>query len=757
MEPQENNNSTITKIKGKIDQKVKNKIIKIILTWLITHIIPIILVLSVAVILLFILQLNMNTVKKIYSTMNDTISQIFKSEGDEEKAEQSNYSIKDELKAMIKISNDGKSFEQKNEFSKIMIQKLNDAQINTTQMNYTEEDYDPEIDASKLTDDQLKNMIDKYIRAELKTMFPKINSKSGIDGIVKIKRTGYRAEANSESYINEELEYVPYEQLKKEAAEVVNSDSEATKYLKHFSLNPKTFELCLLVENRRYVWNEDEEHEGTPDITEITFSMKELDYQTSLEAYATPVNFFIALHQIVDDVDLMNELVNKVKESEIVLTYVEVPTTTDSLWKYRGTLTTYEDTETVTTVTADKIVIDKDGNIHNMGTWSGSSREITPQEVVDIEQLDTREKCKEYLDSVGHQMNPAFTREVENTASLIVEQANTWIYKTMKQINQGNQKQLPITAEKDDGPIKGEAPGWEYHQLQKEEKAPDLKVDIPAGYTEAAKSTTKYIYWTKVFSITGKNSKNKFTYTTNSMDIYNKDKYDDVIKFLNKYPRAKNNLLTSPSMFYYYLEQNENTQQLEKHMKLIIEKITGVKQPEGNSDYFGDNNIFSDLINKGEEIISGTTEFAGKTYKNIKQKGSDWCGIACATIAINGYGGYNVTQDEIYNKYRSGNSYLWRQAISDYIGGGNYGYDVPSGIINQLKAGKPTIIHITPNNGVYKTSGGHFVVLLGIREQNGDLQFNVSDVGGNYIGQKRNGWVSSGVVLQHCDKYVIIN
>ena len=137
MEPQENNNSTITKIKGKIDQKVKNKIIKIILTWLITHIIPIILVLSVAVILLFILQLNMNTVKKIYSTMNDTISQIFKSEGDEEKAEQSNYSIKDELKAMIKISNDGKSFEQKNEFSKIMIQKLNDAQINTTQMNYT--------------------------------------------------------------------------------------------------------------------------------------------------------------------------------------------------------------------------------------------------------------------------------------------------------------------------------------------------------------------------------------------------------------------------------------------------------------------------------------------------------------------------------------------------------------------------------------------------------------------------------------------
>ena len=742
MEHQENNNSTITKIKGKIEQKVKNKIIKTILIWLITHIIPIILVLSVAVILLFILQLNMNTVKKIYSTMNDTISQIFKSEGDKEKAEQSDYSIKDELKAMIKISNDGKSFEQKNEFSKIMIQKLNEAQINTTQMNYTEEDYDPEVDASKLTDDQLKNMIDKYIRAELKTMFPKINSKSGIDGIVKIKRTGYRAEANSESYIDEELEYVPYEQLKSEAAEVVRSDNIASKYLKHFSLNPETFELCLLVENRVYIWNNDEEHKGTPDKTEITFEMKEFDYQTSLEAYATPVNFFIALHQIVDDVDLMNELVNKVKESEIVLTYVEVPTTTESLWKYRGTLTTYEDTKTVTTVTAEKIEdkVDEKGNHIQVvtGTWSGSNSKTTPQVVVNIEQLDTRLKCKEYLDSVGHEMNPAFTRDVQNTASLIVEQADTWIYKLVRQINQGNQQPLTITPEKDDGPIEGEAPGWEYHQLHAQESiSSDLDVEIPGGYTEKSKSTTKYIYWTKKFSITGKNSKNRFTYTTNSVDKYNKDKYDDVIQLLNKYPRAKNNLLTSPSMFYYYLEQNENTQQLEKHMKLIIEKITGVKQPEGNLDYFGDNNILSDLINKGEEIISGTTEFAGKTYKNIKQKGNDWCGIACATIVINGYGGYNLTQDEIYNKYRNGNSYLWRQAISDYIGGGNYGYDVPSGIIRQLNAGKPTIIHITPNSDLYKTSGGHFIVLLGIREQNGDLQFNVSDVGGNYYNSRK--------------------
>ena len=767
MEPQDNKQSTTAKIKQKIEQKVKNKILKIVLTWIVMHIIPIILVLLVATLLLLIIQLNMNTVKDTFESMKNTISQIFASEGNDEKSKQDNYSIKDELKAMIKISDDGSRFEQKSEFSKIMIQRLKDAQINTTQMYYTEEDYDPEEDANNLSDDELKNMIDKYIRAEVKTMFPKIRKDdNGIDGIVKIRRTGYRAEADSESYIDEELEYVPYSQLKAEASETVEEDSIAAEYLKHFSLNPDTFELCLLVENRQYIWKDDEEHEGKPDTTRITFTMNEFDYQTALEPYATPVNFFVSLHQIVDDVDLMNELVDKVKNSTITLTYVEVPVITNSLWKYRGTLTTYEDTETVTTVTAIKYneIRDEQGELIRkdpIDTYNHTeTTATTPQVEVRVEQLDTRKKCKVYLDEIGHEMNPAYTRNVSNSANLIVQEANTWILETKKIINQGNARPLPVGNEDDDGPIEGEAKGWEYHQFIKKEPTQTPSTyypKAPSGYEDINATSELYTYQTKKFSITGKNSKDRFSYTTNVVDKGGGIKTDEVIEFLNTYPRAKNNLLTSPSMFYYYLEQNENTQELEKDMKIIIEKITGIKQPEGRSDYFDDNSIFSDLINKGQEIISGTTEFNGKTYKNIKQKGSDWCGIACATIVINGYGGYNLTQDEIHAKYRNANgNYLWRQAISDYIGGGDYGYDIPNGIIKQLNAGKPTIIHITPNNGVYKTSGGHFVVLLGIREKDGDLQFNVSDVGGNYIGRGRNGWVSSKIVLKYCDKYVII-
>ena len=110
MEPQDNKQSTTTKIKQKIEQKVKNKILKIILTWIVMHIIPIILVLFIATLLLLIIQLNMNTVKDTFQSMKNTISQIFASEGNDEKSKQDNYSIKDELKAMIKISDDASAF-----------------------------------------------------------------------------------------------------------------------------------------------------------------------------------------------------------------------------------------------------------------------------------------------------------------------------------------------------------------------------------------------------------------------------------------------------------------------------------------------------------------------------------------------------------------------------------------------------------------------------------------------------------------------
>lgn len=765
---QNNKESNITKLKKTAEQKIKSKILKIIVSWIISNIVTIISVFAVAIIILFIIQLNMETVKKLWNSFTDTISQIFSSEGNTEQANRDNYSVTEELKAMIKISDDGLSFEQKSEFSKLMIQKLKDAQINTTQMKLTEEDYDPEVDATQLSDEELKNMVDKYIRAEMKTMFPKIDSKTGIDGIVKIKRTGYRVRANDEEYIDEELVYVPYSQLKAEAAAVVDDESIADEYLRHFSLNPDTFELCLLHEKRVYVWKEDEGHSGEPDTTQISFEMEEIEYQTALEAYATPVNFFISLHQIVDDVDLMNELVDKVKNSDLTLTYVEIPSTINSLWEYRGVLKTYEETETYTTVTAEKYeeVTKEDGTIERnlVDTYSNTSQSAsTPQKKVAEEQLDTREKCKKYIEP----KNPAYTRTVSSSGNLVVNTIDTWIYEANKEIKRGDKIPLAPGAEPPDGPYKGDDPGYQHVLVGTEPTSTPSSYypHVPAGYENISTSSTLYRYHSKKYTITGINSKDGFSYSTNVVDISSKVKIDDVIEFLNKYPRAKNNLITSPSMFYYYLEQSENTQELEKQMKLVIEKITGVKQPEGRFEYFDDNNSFSNVVNRGEEIIAGTITIDGRTYTNYKQPpNSDWCGITCAAIVLSGYG-YNITPSEIASQY----GYNWRSALAKYLGGGGYvathsgtgvekivsKSELENKIIAQVKAGKPTVIHIMPNRkGLYTTNSGHYIVLLSIREEAGDIQFLVSDPGGVYKGRGRNGWVSACKVFEYCDMYV---
>ena len=126
---QNNKESNITKLKKTAEQKIKSKILKIIVSWIISNIVTIISVFAVAIIILFIIQLNMETVKKLWNSFTDTISQIFSSEGNTEQANRDNYSVTEELKAMIKISDDGLSFEQKSEFSKLMIQKLKDAQV----------------------------------------------------------------------------------------------------------------------------------------------------------------------------------------------------------------------------------------------------------------------------------------------------------------------------------------------------------------------------------------------------------------------------------------------------------------------------------------------------------------------------------------------------------------------------------------------------------------------------------------------------
>mgnify|MGYP003473387326 FL=1 len=81
--------------------------------------------------------------------------------------------------------------------------------------------------------DDLDNMIDKYIKAEIQTTYPKTGaSGNDFDGIIKI----YRASADAEDGETKELEYMKYDKFK---------DYTGNDVLDFFSLEPETFKLCI--------------------------------------------------------------------------------------------------------------------------------------------------------------------------------------------------------------------------------------------------------------------------------------------------------------------------------------------------------------------------------------------------------------------------------------------------------------------------------------------------------------------------------
>ena len=149
-----------------------------------------------------------------------------------------------------------------------------------------------------------------------------------------------------------------------------------------------------------------------------------------------------------------------------------------------------------------------------------------------------------------------------------------------------------------------------------------------------------------------------------------------------------------------------------------------------------------------------------RTYKNYKQpRGTDWCGITSTAIVLSGYG-FNITQQEVHDQCLRDGKYYWRTVLGNYLGcSAEYvsienvsRSDMRLGIINQLKEGKPVIVHVPKNDGKYYTDEGHYFVILAISEDG--QQFYVSDPGGYSASKGRDGWNNISEVLEHVDQYV---
>ena len=145
--------------------------------------------------------------------------------------------------------------------------------------------------------DDLSDMIDKYIKAEIKTMYPTIG-KGSVDGLIKIQRM------SAETGTVQQLTYIDYQSFKKK---VEQNDSNVTNY---FSLNPGTFDLCIAVSETSIYYDYDENStDKRKEISRSTYiTMREIEYQTTVQRYATPLNYFISMHLISADKDFMNDI-----------------------------------------------------------------------------------------------------------------------------------------------------------------------------------------------------------------------------------------------------------------------------------------------------------------------------------------------------------------------------------------------------------------------------------------------------------------
>ena len=223
-----------------------------------------------------------------------------------------------EAQAIVSITDEG--YKINDDYSTVILERLRELSTNV----------DIEKFGLYLDDEKLGDMLDKYIKAEIKTMYPQLGIGEN-DGAIIIKRKTSDNKLKTLNY----KKYSEFEEL------ISNNDKEALNY---FSINPDDFTLRLAVGSitKYYIFNEEGRVVEDTAREEITIEEREpSDYQALVSKYATPVNYFVSMHMITGDAEFMNEIVEKVMNSDlkIILTIADNGTEEVEMYEYDGTIT----------------------------------------------------------------------------------------------------------------------------------------------------------------------------------------------------------------------------------------------------------------------------------------------------------------------------------------------------------------------------------------------------------------------------------
>lgn len=531
----ENNNkddrSVVNKIKNETEKeakKIKKKLTQKIIAW----ISPVVTLIVICLLAIGVIMAVAYTVINFFRGLLglDTIG--------------TNTTIQQEAVSIVSITDNGYKINE--EYSKKILERLDQLSVNTT------------IEEQGFYTDGLEDMIDKYIKAEIKTMYPKLGIGEN-DGLIIIRRQNLNGEVQT-------LSYKKYSEF----CELVDSNNEDS--LKYFSLNPDNFNLCLAVAESTKFYNYDESatdkkvEDTSRRISKIT--KVESDYQTLVAKYSTPVNYFVSMHVISGNVQFMNDLVKLVDASKvnIVLTLLETGTIRDTQVDYSGTIAERDWSTNIYTNPLGEPILDENGNSQLKTTYGDvKNTEINNANV------------KNYYDSATNY----FTEYQSATGELYVSYAKTWLLNSKLKFTK-------IDTEK--------------NYIQK-----DQQVQIPVSDNNVVtdKKASGTLKNGTIIQNTNEWTQDANTTVTELGTGYN---VDDLIELIKSYAKVKNNLTTSPSFLFYLLESQEYTQEQSRVMRYVIAQLANKSYGVDSLELF-DSTDFIDIdgdsdITIGDDILA---------------------------------------------------------------------------------------------------------------------------------------------------------
>lgn len=661
---------------------------------------------------LIIILLVLGLINVVFYKIRSFFTGLFGSDDpDEYSAQIGNSNSGEEEESIVQIDENGR-YKLKKDYAKEILEKLENEHVSTTAMEFKDKDDEKDEKDEDDEDDEdieeLKDMIDKYIETAYATLLPD-NGKmwNDVKGKIKIKRTlqdGY-------------LKFMEYNEFKKKFD---NGNGESL--LSYFTLT-SDFKLCIVVEKSSNTYKD---YNGDV-ISEMCdgggYEIQEVDYQKYIEAYATPLNFFISLHLIAQNKNFMNDVVDMVKRKDvddpIVFTFVESETTTTETIEYSG---------------GQQInYVEFKRNIDNNYEWmTGNSGFSTYKSNV-----INNTNISEYMVP-----NPSYAKMIVKThsGSWQVTKADTWMINVEKEIVEnpvpnsgGTDTESYIVTP--NGEWLTDSPGPIGN------KTKDENIETFERYYIARCDIVK----TTTTEVTGK----RYSATNETKKM----KVDDFVEFIQeKYKDVENNLTTAPSNLFYFLQQSESTQRQEKIMRYVIYKLSGIDY--GITDLSELDYLFGTKYYTGGIVVK--TDFSGspqvltreqiqnvielnyedkrkenllsaldslveiqKTYKVNAVFAiavfeiESGCGTGWDAIAEWTYNWASITGSYNGNSYSSSDGRAWRvyssygEATMDFA-------DLIANSIYYFKAGKYTISEIGPTycNATWATNVSQRVIQL---------------------------------------------